>query len=65
MLCDTIIVLTPTSYAFNSDVTDGDLKELVFSVWDQNHHLQDDIIGKVVIPIDEIKDQQVSLPGFA
>lgn len=47
-----------------SDVTDGDLKEIVFTVWDQNKHLQDDIIGQVVIPLDDIKDQQVPLAAF-
>jgi hypothetical protein len=41
------------------DVTDDDLKEIVFTVWDRNNHLQDDIIGCVRVPIDDIKDQLV------
>lgn len=39
------------------DVTDGDMKEILFTIWDQDNHLQDDIIGCVRIPLEDIKDQ--------
>lgn len=38
------------------------MKEILFTIWDQDNHLQDDIIGCVRIPLEDIKDQLVRPP---
>jgi hypothetical protein len=41
------------------DVTDHELKEVVFTLWNQHKHLQDMLIGCVRIPFEDLKNQEL------